>query len=247
MTLDMSFESYMAKENGNRAIVLEALAETLLLIEYQMVIVSVNPSYPWFTPVLEIYVCNKNTSMAFKFNSDFQDAFFMDNNPVTTLFQASGLPAANVFIGSYQPPPAQPPIVPNSKWASNFPGFSIALDIHSFYQLSKPTYTAYTTAFIAGLTTALVNSNAAYSFKIQTEPHCASPSTAGGTRIFFNILTDLQTYDAATPVLGDVWRLFGCTTTCAAGTAAGDSSALVTTLQSYGLPITNAYYIDQLA
>jgi len=57
----------------------------------------------------------------------------------------------------------------------------------------------------------------------------------------------LQTYDAATPVLGDVWRLFGCTTTCAAGTAAGDSSALVTTLQSYGLPITNAYYIDQLA
>lgn len=185
MTLDMSFESYMAKENGNRAIVLEA--------------------------------------------------------------QANGLPAANVFIGSHQPPPAQPPIVPNSKWASNFPGFSIALDIHSFYQLSKPTYTAYTTAFIAGLTTALANSNATYSFKIQTEPRCASPSTAGGTRIFFNILTDLQTYDATTPVLGDVWALFGCTTTCAAGTAAGAGSGLVSTLQSYGLPITNAYYIDQLA
>jgi len=57
----------------------------------------------------------------------------------------------------------------------------------------------------------------------------------------------LQTYDAATPVLGDVWALFGCTATCAAGTAAGGGSALVTTLQSYGLPITNAYYIDQLA
>jgi hypothetical protein len=191
---------------------------------------------------------------AIKINQDFQAQFSCTTPTVRTgspacstlisVFNSNGLPVTAAYYVNQNTPTHY--IDKNSgKIVTEDVGEVIAIDIN--YVSFVENASAYTAAFISGLADAL---NVSSSAIVMEQTNLALVSKVGNALLYFNILLPSYTSSSSNSVINtfqSVQSLFNCTSTCTVGTPAGPTSALVRALQKYGLPLTNAYYNDQLA
>ena len=165
-----------------------------------------------------------------------------------TAFADNGLPAPaayynDQFVASAYTTPANSAVNVSQVGTWQFADSNEVIAINIVYSVYATQQQYYKEAFMAAMAKALnVSIEAVYVNDFQQ-------SSAGTTKIYFDVELSATSSSIAVPaMLSSVQGLFyACQGAGNApiGCEAGTNSSLVAAMQSYGLPVTNAYYNEQ--